>query len=110
MKEKRGYTIMQLTISDQAVKLYKEEMGLKEGDSLRLYVRVGGCGSGGFSVGVTKDHPSPTAFVKTVNGIRFFVTEEDFWYLDGMTIDFDPDLNYLTFENPTIKDMDNPNS
>lgn len=100
---------MQLTISEKAVNLYKQEMGLKEGDSIRLYVRVGGCGSGGFSVGVGKDKPSHTSYITVVNGIQFFVEEEDFWYLNGMTIDFDDDLNYVTFENSNIKDMDNPN-
>ncbi|QOY34879.1 HesB/YadR/YfhF family protein [Anaerobacillus isosaccharinicus] len=101
---------MQFTISEKAVELYKQEMDLKKGDSLRLYVRVGGCGSGGFSVGITKDQPSPTSFITEVNDIQLFVNEEDFWYLNGMTIDFDPDLNYVTFENPTITDLDNPNS
>ncbi|MCT8137987.1 hypothetical protein H1D32_09595 [Anaerobacillus sp. CMMVII] len=101
---------MKFSISEKAVDLYITEMGLRPGDSLRLYVRVGGCGSGGFSVGVTKDQPSPTSFVTTVSNIQFFVEEEDFWYLNGMTIDFDEDLNYLTFENPNIKDTDNPNS
>ncbi len=101
---------MEFTISQQASDLYKKEMGLTKGDSLRLYVRVGGCGSGGFSVGVTKDQPSAKAFVRTVDGINYFVEEEDFWYLHGMTIDFDPDTNFLTFENPNIKDTDNPNS
>ncbi|RXI97806.1 hypothetical protein DS745_15695 [Anaerobacillus alkaliphilus] len=101
---------MEFIISEKAANLYKQEMGLQKGDSLRLYVRVGGCGSGGFSVGVTKDQPSPKAFARTVDSIKFFVEEEDFWYLDGMTIDFDLDLNFLTFENPNIKDTDNPNS
>jgi iron-sulfur cluster insertion protein len=101
---------MKLSISEKAVDLYKTEMGLRAGDSLRLYVRVGGCGSGGFSVGVTKDQPSPTSYVTKVNDINFFVEEEDFWYLNGMTIDFDEDLNYVTFENPNIQDTDNPNS
>ncbi|MFN7249590.1 MAG: HesB/YadR/YfhF family protein [Anaerobacillus sp.] len=101
---------MKLSISEKAVDLYKTEMGLQAGDSLRLYVRVGGCGSGGFSVGVTKDQPSSTSYVTKVNDINFFVVEEDFWYLNGMTIDFDEDLNYLTFKNPNIQDTENPNS
>ncbi len=101
---------MELQISKKAVDLYKSEMDLKAGDSLRLYVRVGGCGSGGFSVGVAKEQPSKNAYVTTVDGIQFFVAEEDFWYLNGMVIDFDEDLNYVTFENPNINDLDNPNS
>lgn len=109
LRKKEHYN-MDVTIKNEAVQLYKKEMGLKEGDALRLYVRVGGCGSGGFSVGVTKDQPSPTSYIQTIEGISFFVEEEDFWYLNGMTIGFDPDLQFVTFENPAIKDVDNPNS
>lgn len=101
---------MNFEISDKAAALYKNEMGLIEGDALRLFVRVGGCGSGGFSVGVTKEKPSKSAATKTVDGIDFFVEEEDFWYLNGMKIDFNEDLNYVTFENPKLNDLDNPNS
>lgn len=100
---------MKLTISDEVAHLYKKQMELTDGDSLRLYVRVGGCGSGGFSVGVTIDTPSPEAYVITVDGIQFFVEEEDFWYLDEMVIDYNPDLDYVTFENNKINDTVNPN-
>lgn len=100
---------MNVTITEKAVQLYKKEMELNDGDILRLYVRVGGVGSGGFSVGVTKDAPTENAYVTNVGGIGFFVEEEDFWYLDGMTIDYDDDLNYVTFQNANIKDLDNPN-
>ncbi|OIJ11214.1 hypothetical protein BKP37_16325 [Anaerobacillus alkalilacustris] len=101
---------MEMRISEKAVELYKKEMDLVAGDALRLYVRVGGCGSGGFSVGVTKDEPSEKSFITKESGIRFFVEEEDFWYLNGMVIDFDEDLNYVTFDNPNLKDVENPNS
>ncbi|MCD8500581.1 MAG: HesB/YadR/YfhF family protein [Bacillaceae bacterium] len=90
---------MQLSISKGAANFYKKQMELSEGDSLRLYVRVGGCGSGGFSVGVTIDTPSSRAYVSAVNGIQFFVEEDDFWYLDGITIDYNADLDQLSFEH-----------
>ncbi|MFC5711824.1 iron-sulfur cluster biosynthesis family protein [Thalassorhabdus alkalitolerans] len=99
---------MDFTISSEAAKHYKKEMELKEGDAVRLFVRVGGVGSGGFSIGVAKETPSPTSFQVTKEGVTFFVTEEDQWYVDGMTISYEPGIDYFHFENPKIKDVINP--
>ncbi|MGO4886444.1 HesB/YadR/YfhF family protein [Anaerobacillus sp. MEB173] len=99
---------MEMTITDAAAQLYIEEMDLQKNDSLRLFVRVGGCGSGGFSVGVTKETPQSSSYLLEKKGVNFFVNEEDFWYMDGMTIDYNNDLSYLTFDNPKIEDVVNP--
>lgn len=99
---------MNLTITDSAATLYKKEIPLQDGDTIRLYVRVGGIGSGGFSVGVMKDSPTDTAFKVKKQGVTFFVTEDDFWYLDGMTIQYDEDTGYLDFINPRFNQLDHP--
>ncbi|MFC0560002.1 iron-sulfur cluster biosynthesis family protein [Halalkalibacter alkalisediminis] len=99
---------MQLTITDSAALLYKKEIPLYDGDTIRLYVRVGGVGSGGFSVGIMKDLPTDTSFKIQKQGITFFVTEDDFWYLDGMTIQYDEDTGYLDFSNPRFSQLDHP--
>jgi uncharacterized protein YneR len=99
---------MNVTITNSAVALYKKEMNLTEGDSLRLYVRVGGVGSGGFSVGLMQDEPSSTSYKIKLQGVTFFVNEDDFWYFDGMTIDYNKDLGYLHFSNPTFDQIDHP--
>ncbi|MBB5174522.1 HesB/YadR/YfhF family protein [Texcoconibacillus texcoconensis] len=99
---------MDLTISERAVGFYKQEMNLEAGDKIRLYVRVGGCGSGGFSVGVMKEELQDGAHIEDIEGIYFFVTQDDAWYFDGMTIDYDPDYEMMVFENPYIDDLSNP--
>ncbi|MDT8859898.1 hypothetical protein N0O92_06605 [Alkalihalobacillus sp. MEB130] len=99
---------MEITITDSAVSLYIKEIPLKQGDTLRLYVRVGGVGSGGFSVGVLKEEPTPTSYKVSKQGVTFFVNEDDFWYLDGMSIDYDEDLGFLRFSNPNIEQLDHP--
>ncbi|MBP3950689.1 iron-sulfur cluster biosynthesis family protein [Bacillus suaedae] len=99
---------MEFTITNQAAALYKKEILLQKGESLRLYVRVGGVGSGGFSVGVMKDQPTPTSFKVEREGIVFFITEDDFWYFDGMTIDYEEDLGYFDFSNPKFDQLDHP--
>ncbi|RNA69399.1 HesB/YadR/YfhF family protein [Alteribacter keqinensis] len=99
---------MDLTITDNAAGLYKKEMNLADGDALRLYVRVGGIGSGGFSAGVTKELPEGTYMTKESGGITFCISEDDEWYFDGMTIDFNQDLGEVQFTNPKIEDVTNP--
>ncbi len=99
---------MKLTITNSAAALYINDIPLSKGDMLRLYVRVGGIGSGGFSVGVMKEQPSPTSFQIEKKGVVFFVNEDDFWYLDGMTIDYNEDLGYLDFSNPLFDQLDHP--
>ncbi|TPE68794.1 iron-sulfur cluster biosynthesis family protein [Halalkalibacterium halodurans] len=100
---------MKLTVTEQAAKLYIEEVPLKKGEHLRLYVRVGGVGSGGFSVGVMKDVPNERSYKQIIDGVTFFVNEDDFWYFDGMTIDFNPDTVFLHVDHPEFTNTDHPN-
>lgn len=99
---------MHVTISKEAAILYKKEMALQDGDSLRLYVRIGGVGSGGFSVGVMKDKPNQSSYIVEQEGIIFFIEEDDFWYFNGMAIDYNEDLDYIQFEHATLKQLEHP--
>lgn len=100
---------MNLIITDEAIAFYKQEMTLIKGEELHLFVRVGGVGSGGFSVGINRGKPDIDAKVKEQEGVFFYVTEEDLWYFDGMTIDYDADFDAVTYDNPTISNTINPN-
>ncbi|WP_078553480.1 iron-sulfur cluster biosynthesis family protein [Bacillus alkalicellulosilyticus] len=99
---------MHMTISQEAVSFYKTEISLQPGDALRLFVRVGGVGSGGFSVGVQKDEPQPSSYRMTHENILFFVNEDDFWYMDGMVVDYNSSINLMTFTNEKWKNSDHP--
>lgn len=99
---------MMFTITDNAAQLYIDEIQLKKGDSLRLYVRVGGVGSGGFSVGVMKEEPNERSYCIEKQGVIFSISEDNFWYFDGMTIDYNEDTGYLIIENPTFENIEHP--
>ncbi|WP_100372806.1 iron-sulfur cluster biosynthesis family protein [Bacillus sp. FJAT-45037] len=99
---------MEFNITDAASTFYINELPLKTGDTLRLFVRVGGVGSGGFSVGVMKEDPQVTSYTVEKKGVIFFVNEDDFWYLDGMTIDYSEDFGYLDFHSPKFEQTDHP--
>ncbi|UCZ51493.1 hypothetical protein LGQ02_11455 [Bacillus shivajii] len=100
---------MDLTITEKAGQLYKNEMNLEKGEHITLFVRVGGIGSGGFSAGIYKGQPERDFKTYTVNDITFCVSEDDEWYFDGMIIDFDEDRQKVTFVNDRIEDVTNPN-
>ncbi|SFP97862.1 iron-sulfur cluster biosynthesis family protein [Salibacterium halotolerans] len=95
-------------ITEDAARLYKQEMELTDGDYVRLFVRVGGVGSGGYSMGVAKEKPEAGSAVLQVDGIYFFVNPQDQWYMDGMVVSYDAQIDLLTFENPNIQDLTNP--
>ncbi|WP_353626224.1 hypothetical protein [Bacillus sp. JCM 19041] len=54
---------MKLIITERAANFYKKEMDLNSGDILRLYVRVGGIGSGGFSIGIMHEQEWQALFL-----------------------------------------------
>jgi uncharacterized protein YneR len=90
---------MQISITEEAANWYKNELNLKEGDSLRFFVRYGGCSNvqKGFSLGVSRDNPENPGVKVEQAGIQFFIEEDDLWYFDGK------DLN-ITLN----KDLDEP--
>lgn len=76
---------MRLLVEQAAANWYRSEMSLKEGDHLRIFVRLGGCGSvqPGFSLGVMRDVPRNPALNHVSEGIVFFMEEDNLWYLDN---------------------------
>lgn len=76
---------MKLSVSKEAAKWYIDEMGLERGDHVRFFVKLYG--------GIPTAHPSyflgisvgkeGDIFVKdVVEGITFYFTSEDSWFLD----------------------------
>lgn len=99
---------MNIHVSKQAASFYKKEMELPAGAILRLYVRVGGVGSGGFSVGIMREEELNNRYYIESGSLYFTASEDDFWYLDGMTIDYDADLEMIVFQQPRFADLHHP--
>jgi uncharacterized protein YneR len=79
---------MKLIVEQPAAEWYKEQMGLAEGDALRIYVRLGGCGSvhPGLSLGVIKEEPRKAGLSQTIDGVTYYIEEDNLWYLDNKTL------------------------
>lgn len=92
---------MKITLSEDAVKWYEQELALQKGDHVRFFIRYGGNSTiqTGFSLGIQIEEPISAGAAITINGINYFVEEADLWYFDSknLHIHVDPALNEPVF-------------
>ncbi|OMF19767.1 hypothetical protein BK133_29585 [Paenibacillus sp. FSL H8-0548] len=91
---------MGLRVEQPAARWYKTEMGLVEGDFIRIFIRLGGCGSvhPGLSLGITKDEPRSIGLSHDVEGITYYIEEDNLWYLDNKSLRISFDEKYEEIE------------
>lgn len=93
---------MNMTINEDALNWYKEELDLESGDQVRFFVRYGGCSNvqKGFSLGVAKDAPQEAGVTAEADGITFFIEESDLWYFDNhdLLVSYSEDADEPVFE------------
>jgi uncharacterized protein YneR len=73
---------MKITISEDALKWFQDEMNVKEGDTIRFFARYGGNSTihKGYSLGVTKEQPVNIGESITIDNVVYFINETDLWY------------------------------
>lgn len=86
-----------LTVTDEAAEFYKNEWNLDTGDSIKLFVRYGGGGIDGFTLGVDKGEQSSSNIKVTVKGISFYNSPDDDWLIDLAKIDYDAANDEIKF-------------
>ncbi|MGK5510374.1 iron-sulfur cluster biosynthesis family protein [Brevibacillus formosus] len=69
---------------------YQRYAGFVPGDTLRLYVRTSGPGTGGMFYAIEKDEALTDDAVFEVEGLRFVIRPTDFWYFDGGHLSYNP--------------------
>lgn len=74
-----------IEVTEEAALWFKKELGLREGQAVRLFARysAGGKLHPGFSLGIEVENPVSPGISSTTEGITFFMEEQDEWYLDG---------------------------
>ncbi|GKU76149.1 HesB/YadR/YfhF family protein [Paenibacillus sp. L3-i20] len=91
---------MNLVVEEAAARWYREQMGLVDGDNLRIFVRLGGCGSihSGLSLGITKDEPRSPGLNHTIEGINFYMEDDNLWYVENkeLRISFDEKVEEIS--------------
>ncbi|RSK27147.1 hypothetical protein EJF36_09795 [Bacillus sp. HMF5848] len=87
---------MKISITNEAVQWYKEELSLTTG-YVKFFVRYGGSSTiqEGFSLGISTEPPQQPAVETTMDGITFYIEEADVWYFDekDMNITMDDKSN-----------------
>lgn len=92
---------MELHVTTDAAKWYKDELLMKTTGFVRFFPRYGFGGHiPGFAIGINQETPE-NIFVSTeVNNITFYVETKDAWYFDDvekLTIDLNEKLNEPEF-------------
>lgn len=78
---------MNINISEKAVAWYNEELDLSPGAYLRFFVRYGGHSiQSGFSLGITIMEPTHLGASTKINGVTFYVEEEDLWFFEDYNL------------------------
>lgn len=95
---------IQLRIEPAFARAYQRYADFRPGDTLRLYVRTGGPGTGGLFYAIEKDEREEGDAVLEVEGMRFIIRPSDFWYFDGGELRFDQRYGEygFSFANPRL--------
>jgi uncharacterized protein YneR len=92
---------MNIIVTPKALDWFKKELDLQAGDAVRFFARYGGCSTvqKGFSLGLAKEDPVEPAAQTTVDGITFFVEDQDRWYFDDhdLTVDVNEETDEPMF-------------
>jgi uncharacterized protein YneR len=92
---------MKITISDQAVKWFKEEMDLTKGEHIKFYAQIYGSSpvQESYSLGFTKDDPIDMIVNTEKEGIVFFIEESDLWYFNGhdLYVDYNEKIDEIEY-------------
>lgn len=84
---------MNITVSNEALQWYKEELEITSGDMVKFFVRYGGCSTvqRGFSLGVAKQQPVLIGAQSEMEGITFYIEDQDLWYFEDndLVVTFD---------------------
>ncbi|GEN87452.1 hypothetical protein MKY30_19870 [Oceanobacillus sp. FSL W8-0428] len=95
---------MDIKVSEQVAKWYKEELALENEKNVRFFPRYGGVGGriAGFSLGIKAEAPKNETASTTVEGIHFFVEESDDWYFEGanLSVSYDESKKEPKIEYP----------
>ncbi|MFC3886054.1 HesB/YadR/YfhF family protein [Bacillus songklensis] len=84
---------MNITVTNEAFQWYKDEFDLQSGDKVKFFVRYGGCSTvqKGFSLGVGKQEPVLIGAQAEIEGITFYIEDQDLWYFENrnLVVSFD---------------------
>lgn len=75
---------MEIKLSNEAIKWFKDEMEVQTGDWIRFYARYGGASPfhEGFSLGMNREQPHEVGIETIIDDIHFFIEKADEWFFN----------------------------
>lgn len=94
---------MKIELTDQALKWFKENFGVKEDEYVKFFPQIYGSSpvQKNFALAFQKvDHPIGDGLVEEKGNVRFLVEHDDMWFFDGhdLKIDYLEDEDEITFD------------
>lgn len=94
---------MNIQVTDSALKWFKEDVQLSDGDMVKFYVRIYGTSpiQENYSLGFDIDKDIKEDSVSTEkDGITFYVYEEDLWFFKNknLLVDFDAENDEVVYD------------
>lgn len=93
---------MKIVISEEAFAWFKEEMEIRNGDTIRFYARYGGSSPfhEGFSLGMNREEPHHLGVETIVEGVHFYIEKDDEWFFNDhdLYVYVNPEVGELTYK------------
>lgn len=91
-----------INVTHEAAEWFKQELSLQAGQAVRFFARysAGGKLHPGFSLGIDVDQPISPGIASKVEGITFYMEDQDMWYLDGyhLNVLYDQGLGDIEYQ------------
>ena len=102
IRQIRGGMKMEITITDQALNWFKEEVEVEAGNKVQFNVQIYGTSPirEGYSLAFKLDNDDSKKSVSVEkDGIEFYVEEQDVWFFDGydLKVAYDEDKEEVKY-------------
>lgn len=93
---------MNIKITEEALRWFKEEMEVSAGDRIRFYARYGGSSPfhEGFSLGMNREEPHDMGVQEIIDEIHFYIEKNDLWFFNDhdLLVDVNPVTEELKYD------------
>jgi len=96
---------MNITLTDEALQWFKNEMEVETGDTIRFYARYGGSSPfhEGFSLGMTREEPLEMGVHTEADGITYYIEQKDLWFFNDYNLHVDVDAQLYELKYDYVK-------
>jgi len=96
---------MNITLTDEALQWFKNEMEVETGNTIRFYARYGGSSPfhEGFSLGMTREEPLEMGVHTEADGVTYYIEQKDLWFFNDYNLHVDVDAQLYELKYDYVK-------